>query len=192
MMKFSSQIAWTVHQTGQTVWCTIDTIDLTQQGCVTDVLCCWVSQTYMSYSSMSEYICGREWVVLFITQNRRMTADKWIRSVTVTVASAALIHRTCVCVRACASRPGSEWSLCTSWCCVDLWHHIHGHMYTHFFVLAYPVSANTTLIFIFALFFILWNLNKQICVKLICIGVLTSSLSVTISKHWPWWYFWLA
>lgn len=98
MMKFSSQIAWTVHQTGQTVWRTIDTIDLTQQGCVTDVLCRWVSQTYMSYSSMSEYICGSEWVVLFITQNRRMTADKWIRSVTVTVASAALIHRTCVCV----------------------------------------------------------------------------------------------
>lgn len=133
---------------------------------------------------MSEYICSSEWVVLFLTQNRRMTADKWIRSVTVTVASGAPIHR--MCVYEFVSRAGSEWSLCTSWCCVDLWPHIHRHMYTPFFVLrilslqTQPLSS----FYQFALFlYCEIMINKQIYIKLICKGgVLTSSCSVRYAK----------
>lgn len=39
---------------------------------------------------MSGCICGSEWAALSMTQHRRISADKWIRSVTVTVASGGL------------------------------------------------------------------------------------------------------
>lgn len=62
------------------------------------VLCRRVSQLYTSYPSMSGFIYGGEWDALSVTQRRRITADKWIRSVTVTVASGGLTLCACVCV----------------------------------------------------------------------------------------------
>ncbi len=124
---------------------------------------------------MSGYICGSEWAALFTTRRRRMTADKWIRSLTVTVASGELVHCVCVCVYVWISPHGSEWSLCMPWCWVDPWHYIHTH--THTSLCSYPVSANTTLICILSIL-------PSFCE---CEIMMTSSWSVLISKeHQAW------
>lgn len=142
------------------------------------VLCRWVSQTCMSYPSMSGYICGGECAVLFMTRHRLMTADKWIRSVTVTVASGKL----CVWVFVGQNEVSVHHDAALTF---DT---MHTETHVHFFSL--PVSANTTLIWIVLhlesnhppgtntqYFKFIWKSH-------------TSSSSALISpQHWTWWYF---
>lgn len=93
--------------------------------------------------SMSGYICGSEWAALFTTRCRRMTADKWIRSVTVTVASGGPVHCVCVSVSDFMGQNGlfvchdAELTCDTT----STWTRRHTLL-----CFSYPVSANTTLI----------------------------------------------
>lgn len=105
------------------------------------VLCRWVSQIYMSYPSMSGYICGTERVPLFMTQCRRMTADKWIRSVTVTVASGGRVRCVCVCQSSWV-RMESLYVVMLRW---PLTPHPYRCTHTHFFV-SHILSLQTQLL----------------------------------------------
>lgn len=108
------------------------------------VLCRRVSQLYMSYPSMSGSVYGGEWDALSVTQRRRIAADKWIRSVTVTVASGGLFVRVCVC-------QGSSRH-----------HYIQSSLsYSHTVLcLSHPGSANTTLIWILSVL-LLFGVKSQ-------------------------------
>lgn len=54
------------------------------------VLLLGVADVCVCYSSASGCICSSEYGTLFMTNDRHVTADKWIRSVTVNVASGSL------------------------------------------------------------------------------------------------------
>lgn len=118
------------------------------------VLCRWVSQICMSYPSMSGYICGSERGVLFMMWHRRMSADKWVRSVTVTAASGSVCLRVClcVCVRAWQSFQARMKSLCFMMLCWPLTPHTQRH--THI------LSLHTLLLSAFYLFCFIYCENS--------------------------------
>lgn len=124
------------------------------------VLCRWVSQICMSYPSMSGYICGSERGVLFMMWHRRMSADKWVRSVTVTAASGSVRACVFVCLCACMGVLPVQNEVFVLHDAVLTFNPAHTE--TH----SYPVSAHTALICILSvLLHLLWEFmhDKQIC-----------------------------